>query len=162
MTTPTNPTNQPTPAQQAAEQFRAELRADLAEIMDELHSQRAELTNIRADIESMRDGLTQAASKPAPASGGATQKFIATRIEKETRKNKNYYRVFGPAYPKFGITIWDEVFESLGLDLKTMTWKDDYIYILTPPMEVIGTTETYKDKETGEIKTGVGKVIGKA
>ncbi len=146
MTTPTTPT--------PADLFRAEIRQQFAD----LHMQIQELSG---QIETIREGLNHA-SQPAPAASGQTQKFIVTRIERETRKNKNYYRAFGPLYPKFGVKIWDEVFPALGFDLEKIEWKDGYIFEIVPPLEVVGMMETYADKETGETKIGINKVIGKA
>ena len=115
-------TTQPTPAldrlvaQQAAEQFRADLRADLAEIMDELHSQRAELINIRVDLDTIRAGLTQAASQPAPAVG-PTETFLADVITFATDENgKQAYKIRGGRYSKNGVRVWDEVLPLLGID----------------------------------------------
>jgi hypothetical protein len=111
MTTPT-PT---TPAQQAAEQFRADLRADLAEIMDELHSQRAEIINVRADLEAIRAGLTQA-SQPAPAVGTFGEMMIDNIIMTYDDKGKAAYKATGTPYNKFGVRVWPETLPALGID----------------------------------------------
>ena len=112
MTTPT----QPTPAQIAAEQFRADLRADLAEIMDELHSQRDELVNVREDLEAIRAGLQQA-SQPAPA---ATRSFSEMMIESIIMTNddngKPAYKAKGTPFSKFGVRVWDEILLALDID----------------------------------------------
>jgi len=112
MTTPNQPT---TPAQQAAEQFRADLRADLAEIMDELHSQRAELVNVRADLEAIRAGLTQA-SQPAPTVGTFAEMVIDSIIMTYTDKGEAAYKATGAPYNKFGVRVWPETLPALGID----------------------------------------------
>jgi hypothetical protein len=122
MSTPTNQPQPLTPAQQAARedaaQFRADLRADLAEIMDELHSQRAELINVRADLEAIRAGL-QAASKPAP-SGTFAEMTIDNIIMTYDDKGKPAYKATGTPYNKFGVRVWDEVLPTLGIDPLTL------------------------------------------
>ena len=111
MTTPTA-----TPAQQAAEQFRADLRADLAEIMDELHSQRAELVNVRADLEAIRAGLTQAASQPAQTVGAFSEMMIDNIIMTYSDKGEPAYKATGAPYNKFGVRVWPETLPALGID----------------------------------------------
>ncbi len=170
--------NQLTPAQQAAHeeamQFREEIRAGLKTIQSRIEQTTAQIItieNIQADerntldeltkaIETMMHGIKHAATATTPTA--QTQKFLVTRIERETRKNKNYYRAYGPSYPKFGVRVWDEVFETLGYNLETIEWKDDYIFEISPPLPVTGVLGTYTDKETGEQKSMIQKVIGKA
>jgi len=117
----TTPTTQPiTPAQQAAEQFRADLRADLAEIMDELRSQAAELVNVRADLEAIRDGLKQAISQPAPVAGTFAEMVIDNIVMTYDDKGKPAYKATGTPYNKFGVRVWDEVLPVLGIDPTTL------------------------------------------
>lgn len=149
-----------TPAQQAAEQFRADLRADLAEIMDELHSQRAELVNVRADLEAIRAGLTQAASQPAHTAG-AFETMDAVKLIRTKSKGKWYYKMQGGQYMKQGVTIWDEILELLDLDPKTIQWSDEDTYKLPAPIRVKMQIKTYTD-EDGIEKQTPQKVTGKA
>jgi len=109
MTTPQTP-------QQAAEQFRADLRADLAEIMDALHTQRAEMLNIRADLDAIRAGLTQASQQPAAPAGTFAEMMIDNIIMTYDDKGKPAYKATGTPYSKFGVRVWDEVLPALGID----------------------------------------------
>jgi len=155
MNTPT--TN---PAQQAAEQFRADLRADLAEIMDELHSQRAELTNIRADLESIRAGLTQAASQPA-ATIGQTESVTMTRITRTRTSGKWYYKMQGGRYMKRGVTVWDEILKAMELDPESIEWDTQDGYTFPQPLTVTVLLKEYTDETSGELKTTPQKVTGR-
>ena len=156
MTTPT----QPTPAQLAAEQFRADLRADLAEIMDELHSQRAELVNVRADLEAIRAGLQQA-SQPAAATASQFETMDAVKIIRTRSKGKWYYKMQGGRYMKSGVTIWEEVLDLLGIDPLQIPWDEHDAYKLPEPIAVKMAIKEYKDEETGELKRTPQKVTGK-
>src|SRR3990172_790842 len=111
-------------AQQAARddaaQFRADLRADLAEIMDELHSQAAELVNVCADLDAIRDGLKQAISQPAPVAGAFAEMVIDNIVMTYDDKGKPAYKATGTPYNKFGVRVWDEVLPVLGIDPTTL------------------------------------------
>lgn len=152
-------TTQPTPAQQAAEQFRADLRADLAEIMDELHSQRAELVNVRADLEAIRAGLQQA-SQPAPAA--TPQDFrtmVITTVIKATDDNgKDTFKAQGEPFTKHGVRIWDEVLPMLGIDPAALKYGKNPVEGI-PARVLMGET---KNRETGAVGIGPRKVTGKA
>lgn len=103
-----------TPAQKA-ELFRDELREELAEIKSEIHSQGAELINIRAEIEAIRSGLTTA-SQPAPAAGTFGEMMITSIIMTYDDAGKPAYKATGTPYNKFGVRVWDEVLPLLGID----------------------------------------------
>lgn len=155
MTTPT----QPTPAQQAAEQFRADLRADLAEIMDELHSQRAELVNVRADLEAIRAGLTQAASQPAPATATFGEMEITAILKSIDKKNKVNYTATGAPYSKWGVRVWDEVLPALGIDPAALEFGNNEITPAIRARVLLGETT---NRETGVKGIGPHKVTGRA
>jgi uncharacterized membrane protein len=149
MTTPTT-----TPAQQAARdeaaQFRADLRADLAEIMDELHSQRAELVNVRADLEAIRAGLTQASQ---PARGNATfgEMEITAILKSIDKQNKINYTATGTPYSKWGVRVWDEILPALGIDPDTLEFGNNTITPAIRARVLLGET---KNRETGKVVTG--------
>jgi hypothetical protein len=112
----------PTPAQQAAEQFREEIRRQFAMIEERLqdiaeltHENRANVINIGADLEAIRAGLTQA-SQPAPAAGAFSEMMIDNIIMTYDDKGKPAYKATGTPYNKFGVRVWDEVLPTLGID----------------------------------------------
>jgi hypothetical protein len=145
----TTPTTQPlTPAQQAAEQFREEIRA----AFDLIH---VEIAELRADLAQMREGLTHA-SQPAPTVGTGNT-FTAVKIEREKRKGKYYYKMIGGQFSKHGITVWDEILEAMNLDKVEYDTED--IHKLNPPIEVRFSSELYTDEEGTKNRR---KVIGKA
>lgn len=146
----------PTTPQQSAEQFRADLRADLAEIMDELHSQRAELVNIRADIEAIRAGLTQA-TQPAQTAGQFTEMWIDSILMNYDKKGKANYTASGEPYKQFGVRVWEEVIPLLGLDpLSLKPGPNPQI----PAIRARVLLHEYKT-EAGEPKIAPQKVTGK-
>lgn len=155
MTTPTT-----TPAQQAAEQFRADLRADLAEIMDELHSQRAELINVRADLEAIRAGLTQAASQPAATSTGTfSEMIIENIIMSYNDEGKPTYKAKGAPFQKFGVKVWDETLPLLGINPATLKPGQN---IQPEPITARVLMGETTNRETGAKGIGPRKVTGKA
>ena len=170
----TTPTTTPTPAQQQAEQFRAEIKRQFAEMeknllfqnqvietvnnsIDLLH---VEIAELRADLAQMREGLTHA-SQPAPASG-QTETMQATRITKTRTAGKDYYKILGGRYTKRGVTIWIEGLKALDLDPKQIEWDETDGYTFPTPLNVTVLMKEYKDEETGETKTTPQKVIGRA
>lgn len=141
MTTPTTPTNQPdrlTPA-------------EIRELFEGIH---VEISELRADLAQIREGLTHAA-QPAPA---VSDTFAAVKIEREKRKGKYYYKMLGGQFTKHGITVWDEVLEAMGLD--AVEYGKDDIYKIEPPLIVRYSSEPYTDEE-GQPKNR-RKVTGKA
>lgn len=149
-------TNQLTP-QQAAEQFRADLRADLAEIMDELHTQHAELVNVRADLDAIRAGLTQAAS-PVPAAGTFSEMIIDNIIMTYDDAGKPAYKARGAPFQKFGVRIWDEVLPALGIDPASLRPGPNQIDSPIPARVLMAETT----REDGTKSTGPRKITGKA
>ena len=156
----TTPTTTPTPAQQQAEQFRAEIRASFERLEMHLDEQRVEIAELRADLAQMREGLTHA-SQPAPASG-QTETMTATRITKTRTAGKDYYKILGGRYTKRGVTIWIEGLKALDLDPKQIEWDETDGYTFPTPLNVTVLMKEYKDEETGETKTTPQKVIGRA
>ncbi len=157
MTTPTPTTT--SQVQQAAERFREELRANIAEIMDELHSQRAELINVRADLEAIRAGLQQA-SQPAPAAAGQFAEMMIDAILYNVDKNdKPVYMAMGTPYAKFGVRVWDEILPALGLDPATFKAGKN---IITPAIRARVLLGETTNRETGVKGIGPHKVTGKA
>lgn len=72
------------------------------------------------------------ASKALPAPGITTSTvksqlptdtltFRAETLEKSTKGDKTYYKVKGPKFPEYGVTIWPEVLADAGFDLDTLT-----------------------------------------
>ena len=102
-------TTQPTP-QQAAEQFREEIRA----AFDLLH---VEIAELHADLAQMREGLTHA-SQPAPIanSGQFTEMMIDSIIMTYSDKGEPAYKATGTPYNKFGVRVWPETLPILGID----------------------------------------------
>ena len=111
------------PPQQQAEAFREEIRRQFAMIEERLESMNEtalenhmELINVRADIEAIRTGLTQA-SQPAPAQVGTFQEMMIDNIIMTyDDKGKPAYKATGTPYNKFGVRVWDEVLPTLGID----------------------------------------------
>jgi hypothetical protein len=159
MTTPT-PAPVTSQVQQSAERFREELRADIAEIMDELKSQRAELINVRADLDAIRAGLTQA-STATPPTVGAFETMDAVKIIRTKSKGKWYYKMQGGQYMKNGVTIWEEVLDLLNLDPATIAWSDEDTFKLPEPIRVKMLIKTYTD-ESGIEKQTPQKIAGRA
>jgi len=150
----TTPTTQPTPAQQA-EAFREEIRA----AFDLLH---VEIAELRADVAQMREGLNHAA-QPAPIAPNAPTMVIPmTRLIKTRTNGKNYYKMQGGQYMKRGITVWDEVLKVLDLDPAEIEWDAQDAHTFKTPLNVTVLMQEYTDSDSGEIKTGPQKVIGKA
>jgi len=153
----TTPTAQPaTPAQQAAADFREEIRQQFTNTFLQFVSLQQEIGGLRNDIDQMREGLNHA-SQPAPVVNAET--FTAVKIEREKRKGKYYYKMIGGQFSKHGITIWDEILEALDLD--KVAYDEDDTHKLIPPLEVRFSSEEYTEETTGEIKHR-RKVTGKA
>ncbi len=110
MTTPANLT----PAQ-AAEAFRAEIRANFENLEIIITEQRVEIAELRAYLETIRAGLTQAAA-PAPQVG-TTDTFLADTVTFATDENgKEAYKIRGGKFSKNGVRVWPEVLPMLGID----------------------------------------------
>lgn len=136
-----------------AEHFRADMMA----LLDAM---RSEIETIHAEISQIRDGLAHAATVPAVnQEAGATITFAATRIERTGKKGKHYFRMLGDMYNSYGISVWPEVLEQMGL--KEIIFDDTDTYKLTPPLNVRALVEEYTTKD-GTLKTGPQKIIGLA
>ncbi len=101
-------TTQPQPDRMTAQELRDALR--------DIHEQ---LDGLRADLATLRDGLTAAAAtQPAPASPGEQYRdFEATEILMSyDDKGNPTYKAKGAPYLKFGVRVWPEVLPSLGVD----------------------------------------------
>ncbi len=153
MTTPT----QPTPAQQQAEAFRAEIRAAFDSQADSIAELRADLETLIEEVKQMRAGLQTAATPPANA---GTVTMQATRIERETRKGKTYYKMLGLPYAKHGVTIWEEGLQACNIDPAKLEWKDD-AHTFEHVLPVIVQMKDYTNDE-GTTSRQPNKVIGKA
>lgn len=149
MTTPT-----PQPEKITASEIR-ELFANQAHYYQDL---RAELEELRAILETMRGGLQQAATAPAPT--GQTEAVTMTRIVRTRTNGKWYYKMQGGKYTKRGVTVWDEVLASLDLDPATIAWDTQDGHTFPHPLTVAVLLKEYTDETTGEIKTTPQKVLG--
>ena len=88
-----------------------------AELRAALQSMAERLDQIEANLATLRDGLTAAASQPAPAATGETITFDATILLMSYDDNgQPVYKVKGGQYMKFGVRVWPEVLPSLGVD----------------------------------------------
>lgn len=115
MTTPANLT----PAQ-AAEAFREEIRANFENLEIIITEQRVEIAELRAYLESIRAGLTQAATAPAPQVGTFTTMQIDNIIMTYSDKGEAAYKATGAPYNKFGVRVWPETLPALGIDPLTL------------------------------------------
>jgi len=147
----TTPTPTPTPAQQAAEEFRDEIRA----AFDLLH---VEIAELRADLAQMREGLSHA-SQPAPAPVGTFGEMtIDTIIMSYDDNGKPTYKAQGAPYQKHGVRIWEEVLPLLGVDPATLhPGKNPQ----TPAIQARVLLGETTNQDTGTKQTGPRKVTGK-
>jgi hypothetical protein len=120
-----------------------------------------EIKDLRADVESMRDGLQAAATRPQPADNAPTRVIAMVRMVKSRTKGKDYYKMQGGPWMQRGVSVWPEVLEALGLDPAALEWNAEDTHIFETPLNVTVQMQTYKDETTGEVKTGPDKVIGK-
>jgi hypothetical protein len=127
--------------------------------MDELHSQRAELINVRADLDAIRAGLTQAASQPAPAASGTFGEMeITAIIMTYNDKGDAIYKAKGVPYQKYGARLWSEVLPALGIDPLTLRPGTNQIDPIRARVLLGETT----NRETGAKGVGPIKVTGRA
>jgi hypothetical protein len=154
-----------TPAQQA-EAFREELRRQLSAIEERLgdlteltHENRIETTNVRADLETIREGLTHA-SQPAPNT--ATQTFGEMIIESIVMTYNDsgapIYKAKGAPFLKYGVKIWDEVLPILGIDPLALHPGTNP----TSPIKARVLMGKTTNRTTGEEGIGAIKITGKA
>jgi len=127
------------------------------ELRGEFAALHTEIADIRTALAAVLDGLRQAASVPVPQ--GETITFEASRIERTGAKGKHYYRMLGGMYKSFGISIWPEVLEKIGLG--KIEFADDDSYTIAPPITVRAEIGDYIAKD-GTPKRGPQKIIGLA
>ena len=103
----TTKTPTPNPDRITAAELRAALQA-LTERLDQ----------IEANIISLRDGLTTAASQPAaPAPTGETIALDVSLLLMSYDDNGHpVYKAKGGQYQKFGVRVWPEILPALGVD----------------------------------------------
>lgn len=100
----------PIPASQPDRLTAAELRTALQSLTERLDQ-------IEASLAVLREGLTAAASQPAPVATGETVTFDASVLLMSYDDNgQPVYKVKGGQYMKFGVRIWPEVLPALGVD----------------------------------------------
>lgn len=143
-------TTQPqTPAQQAAEQFREEIRA----AFDLLH---VEIAELRADLAQMREGLTHAA-QPAPTASASKEMTIEIIVMTYDDNGKPAYKAKGAPYQSFGVRVWPEILPILGIDPATLKPGPNTI---TPIRASLEMGETKDDN--GNPRQSPRKVTGRA
>ncbi len=101
-----------TPERLSPEEVRAAFR--------DLHEQ---LDALRADIATIREGLAQAAARPAAEAqaAGSTAVFDGTSlILSYSDTGEATYKIKGGQYQKFGVRIWPETLPELGIDPKKL------------------------------------------
>jgi len=126
-----------------------ELRQQFADLHTEIEA-------LRTDLLTLRDGLTQAASKPA-ASETKYQDFDASQIVMTYDDNgKAAYKIKGAPFLKFGVRVWDEVLPELGIDPASLKPGPNPIQIRVRALMFEATSEA------GTVSTQPKKIIGKA
>lgn len=152
MTTPT----QPTPA----EAFREEIRAAFEHLETIITENRVEIAELRATLETMREGLKQAASQPTAAPAGTFSEMMIENIIMTTDDNgKPAYKAKGAPYQRHGVRVWDEVLPLLGIDPDNLKPGPNPQSQPIPARVLMGETT---NRETGEKGVGPRKVTGKA
>jgi len=151
MTTPT----QPTPA----EAFREEIRAAFEHLETIITENRVEIAELRATLETMREGLKQAASQPAAPAGTFSEMMIDNIIMTTDDNGKPAYKAKGAPYQKHGVRVWDEVLPLLGIDPASLKPGPNPQSQPIPARVLMGETT---NRETGEKGVGPRKVTGKA
>lgn len=126
---------------------------ELRQAFADLHT---ELAALRGELDSLRSGLTQAASKPA-TSGETYRDFDATSILLSYDDNgKACYKIKGAPFLKFGVRVWDEVLPTLGIDPATLKPGPNPIQIKVRALMAEVTNEE------GATSTQPKKIIGRA
>ena len=89
-----------------------------AELRAAFQSMAERLDQIEANLATLREGLTAAASQqPASQVPGETITFDATILLMSYDDNgQPVYKVKGGQYMKFGVRVWPEVLSALGID----------------------------------------------
>ena len=151
MTTPnTQPADKITPA---------ELREYFTMMENRFDELTVEIAELRAALETMREGLTHA-SQPAPTQT-QTETMIATCIIRTRSNGKWYYKLQGGRYTKQGVTIWEEVLKALQIDPEKIEWDAKDTHTFETPHAVRLEMKTITD-DAGIEKSTPRKVIGKA
>jgi hypothetical protein len=147
--------------------FRGEIQTISARLQD-LHNlqeeERARVETIAESVESIIDGLHNAAATATPpASGSAanTEIMPAVKITRTRTSGKWYYKILGGKYVKRGVTIWSEGLAALNLDPAKIEWQDDDSHTFPTPFNVTVLLKEYTD-DSGQTKPTPQKVIGKA
>jgi hypothetical protein len=139
----TTPTTQPD--RMTAEELRAAFEL--------LH---VEITEIRADLSQMREGLTHAA-QPAPINGTFSEMTIENIIMTYDDKGKQTYKATGAPFIKFGVRVWPETLPILGIDPLTLKPGPN---VIEPIRARVQMHETKDD--SGNPRQSPQKVTGKA
>jgi hypothetical protein len=116
VTPPTPPNHQPDNDKTGAGKMTAE------ELRSALQALTERLDQIEASLAAVREGLTVAASQPAPNQpAGETVLMEATILLMSYDDNgQPVYKVKGGQYMKFGVRVWPEVLPALGVDPATL------------------------------------------
>lgn len=116
----TTPTNTPTPTNDRM--TAAEIRELFNMLRGEIEQNTIEINGVIAELHAMREGLTIAAAKPAPAtnSGQFTEMMIDSIIMTYSDKGEPAYKATGAPYNKFGVRVWPETLPILGIDPATL------------------------------------------
>ena len=80
---------------------------------------------MKAASERSRNGT----APPAPNNDRLT--FQAQRLIGESRKGKDYWKVAGGRFAKFGVRVWPEVLEAAGIDVDSLDTSQEYELSLT-------------------------------
>ncbi len=152
----TTPTNTPTPTNDRM--TAAEIRELFNMLRGEIEQNTIEINGVIAELHAMREGLTIAAAKPAPAVGTFAEMQIETIVMTYDDNGKPAYKAKGAPYQKHGVRVWDEVLPALGIDPASLKPGPN---AQTPPITArVLMGETTDDN--GQPRTSPRKVTGKA
>lgn len=146
----TTPTTQPDRI--TAQEIR-DLFAGMSEEIDELRERIVSMNNF---MHTIREGLQQAASQPAPQVGTFTEMMIDTIIMSYDDNGKATYKAKGAPFQKFGVRVWEEVIGQFA-DPDTLKPGKNTI---TPTAARVLMGET-TNTETGVKGIGPRKITGK-
>jgi hypothetical protein len=96
----------------------AEIRELFKNQNQQVHELRLEVAELRAMIETMRNGLQTAATPPAVGTFG--EMMIESIVMTYDDAGKPAYKAKGAPYQKHGVRVWDEVLPALGIDPETL------------------------------------------
>jgi hypothetical protein len=149
-----------TPTPQPERMTAAELRESFESLQATIDALNSSVAFIRTDLDALRDALAHAASQRPAEPTQETITFTADTLRHDQSGKKHAYFLLGGQYTKFGVRIWPEVLPLVDLAEYENQPPDEYK--LETPVTVRASVEEYKDKDTGELKRGPRKVIGKA